>query len=85
MWNFEQNRPRHSDESRNLVALSVGFIRIGDRLLSRDTRVSFFCLAKRKKPKKRLPPTACFLRCLALMGIKRKLALLKQPLAEIPH
>ena len=25
-------------------------------------RVSFFCLAKRKKSKKRLPPAACFLR-----------------------
>jgi len=39
---------RHSDESRNLVALNLGFIRMGKRSLSRDTQVTFFCLAKRK-------------------------------------
>jgi len=30
------------------VALNLEFIRIGDWSLSRDARVTFFCLAKRK-------------------------------------
>lgn len=36
--------------------------------LSRDLRPYFFCLAKRNRGKKRLPPAACFLRCFVKLG-----------------
>lgn len=57
--------------------------------LSRDWRVTFSCLAKKKVTKKKATPYRLFPALLSFMGVNRKLAnkiiWLKQPLAENSH
>lgn len=55
------------------------------QFLFASRRVSFFCLAKRNETKEKATPYRLFPLLLSLMGSNRKLASLKQPIAENSH